>query len=55
MWLSKRVMVHPEVAAFVGLTAPHARLFGFFVLGWPNVSWPEGERRPLREKLRWVE
>ena len=55
MWLSQGVMVHPHVAAFVGLTAPHTRLFGFFVLGWPTIPWPEGERRPLAEKLRWVD
>ena len=55
MWLSKGVMVHPTVAEFVGLTAPHSRLLGFFVLGFPNVPWPEGERRPLSEKVRWAE
>ena len=54
MWLSQGVMVHPEVARFVELTAPHSRLFGFFVLGFPNIPWPSGERRPLEEKLRWV-
>lgn len=55
MWLSKGVFIHPSVGRFVGLTAPHSRLFGFFVLGWPNIPWPDGERRPLAEKLRWVE
>ena len=53
MWLSKGVMVSPEVARFAGLTAPHAELLGFFVLGWPNIPWPEGERRPLEETVRW--
>lgn len=55
MWLSQGVMVDPHVAAFVGLDAPYARLMGFFVLGWPNIPWPSGERRPLDEKVRWVE
>ena len=41
-------------AKFVGLTAPHSRLFGFFVLGYPNIPWPNGERRPLEEKFHWV-
>ena len=54
MWLSKGVMVHPTVAEFVGLTAPHSRLLGFFILGFPNVPWPVGERRPLGEKVRWA-
>ena len=53
MWLSKGVFVHPQVGEFVGLTAPHSRLLGFFVLGWPAIPWPQGERRPLAEKLRW--
>lgn len=52
MWLSKGVMVHARVAEFVGLRAPQARLLGFFVLGWPAVPWPAGERRPLEEKVR---
>ena len=55
MWLSKGVMVHPEVASFAGLTAPYSRLLGFFILGWPNVPWPAGERRPLAEKVRWAD
>lgn len=54
MWLSKGILTHSSVAAFAGLTAP-GRLLGFFVLGWPNVAWPEGERRPLSEKVRWAE
>lgn len=54
MWLSKGVMIHPYVADFVGLTPP-SRLLGFFFLGWPKIEWPEGERRPLTEKVRWIE
>jgi nitroreductase len=55
MWLSKGVFRHPHVAEFVGLTPPHGRLLGFFALGWPAIEWPEGERRPLHEKVRWAE
>lgn len=54
MWLSKGVFIHPHVAQFVGLEAPE-RLLGFFFLGWPAIPWPEGERRPLAEKVRWAE
>ncbi len=54
MWLSQGVFVHPHVAQFVGLEAPE-RLLGFFFLGWPAIPWPEGERRPLAEKIRWAE
>jgi nitroreductase len=54
MWLSKGVFIHPHVAEFVGLKAPE-RLLGFFFLGWPAIPWPEGERRPLVEKVRWAD
>jgi nitroreductase len=54
MWLSKGVFIHPHVARFVGLETP-ARLLGFFFLGWPAIPWPEGERRPLAEKVRWAD
>jgi nitroreductase len=54
MWLSKSAFTHPHLAKFIGLTPP-GRLLGFFILGWPNVPWPEGERRPLTEKVRWAE
>jgi nitroreductase len=55
MWLSKGVFRHPHVAEFVGLTPPHGRLLGFFVFGWPAIPWPQGERRPLSEKIRWAD
>jgi nitroreductase len=54
MWLSKGVFKHPSVAQFVDL-APHGRLLGFFFLGWPAIPWPQGERQPLAEKVRWAE
>jgi nitroreductase len=54
MWLSKGVFRHPYVAEFVGLTPPRGRLLGFFAFGWPAIPWPEGERRPLAEKVRWA-
>ncbi|MCW3060853.1 MAG: nitroreductase [Capsulimonas sp.] len=54
MWLSKNVFIHPHIAEFVGLTAP-AQLMGFFIVGWPNIPWPAGERGPLSEKVRWAE
>ena len=54
MWHSKGVSIHPSVARGLGLVAP-ARLLGFFMAGWPNCEWPEGERRPLEEKVRWID
>ncbi len=54
MWNSKGLSVHPQVAQGLGLEAP-ARLLGFFICGWPSTEWLEGERRPLSEKVSWVE
>ena len=54
MWHSKGISTDPAVAQGLGLEPP-ARLLGFFMCGWPNAAWPTGERRPLSEKVRWVE
>lgn len=54
MWHSKGPSVHPAVARGLGLEAPD-RLLGFFMCGWPSGDWLSSERRPLAEKVRWVE
>lgn len=54
MWHSKGTSVHPAVAEGLGL-APPARLLGFFMCGWPAGEWLTSSRRPLTEKVRWVE
>ena len=51
-WTSGAVAIHPHVAEVVGF-APHTQLFGFLYIGAPAVPWPEGQRRPLAEKVRW--
>jgi nitroreductase len=54
MWHSKGMSVHPAVGRAIGFEEP-ARLLGFFFVGYPKVEWPEGERRPLEEKAKWIE
>ena len=54
MWHSKGSSVHPVVARGLGLEAP-ARLLGFFMCGWPATDWLTSTRRPLAEKVQWVE
>lgn len=54
MWHSKGSSVHPAVARGLGLEAP-ARLLGLFMCGWPATDWLTSTRRPLTEKVRWVE
>jgi nitroreductase len=54
MWHSKGSSVHPAVARGLGLEPP-ARLLGFFMCGWPATDWLTSARRPLADKVRWVE
>lgn len=53
MWHSKGISVHPRVAKFLGLEEP-SKLLGFFFCGFPDVEWPDGERRPLSSKVTWA-
>jgi nitroreductase len=53
-WTSGEVAIHPLVAEAVGY-APDIRLFGFLYVGRPAIDWPTGQRRPLAEKIRWVD
>jgi len=54
MWHSKGSSTDPAVARGLGLESP-ARLLGFFMCGWPASDPPESTRRPLSEKVTWVE
>ena len=54
MWHSKGPSVDLAVAAALELQAPD-RLLGFFMCDWPAGDWLSSERRPLAEKVRWVE
>jgi nitroreductase len=54
MWHSKGISVNPIVARGLGLEPP-ARLLGFFMCGWPATDWLASTRRPLSEKVHWVE
>jgi nitroreductase len=54
MWHSKGTSVHPIVAEGLGLKPP-ARLLGFFMCGWPAGDWLTSSRRPLAEKVTWVD
>ena len=54
MWHSKGSSVGLVVAQGLGLEPP-ARLLGLFMCGWPSTDWLTSTRRPLAEKVRWVE
>lgn len=53
-WTSGAAVLHPSVASFVGF-APDTKLYGFFYVGHPAIAWPTGQRRPIAEKMRWVD
>lgn len=53
MWHSKGPSISPVVEERLGYGAP-GKLVGFFFCGWPNTDWPQGERRALDDKVRWV-
>lgn len=52
-WTSGACALHPHVAEVVGF-APATRLLGFFYVGRPAGPWPEGRRRALAAKVRWL-
>jgi len=52
-WTSGACALHPYVADVVGF-APTTKLFGFFYVGRPATAWPQGRRRSLAAKVRWI-
>jgi nitroreductase len=45
--------IHHHVAELVGLKPP-ARLLAFMYVGKPAGEWPKGVRKPIHEKVSWV-
>lgn len=52
-WTSGSTATHPRVAEAVGFPAG-TQLRGFLYVGRPAVPWPEGQRRPIEDKVHWV-
>lgn len=52
-WGSGGITYQPEALSFFDLS-PGDRLLGFLYLGIPKGEWPEGHRKPVIEKVRWV-
>jgi len=53
-WTSGEAARHPIVAELCGLQAP-SKLLGFYYVGKPSTTWPPGVRRPIADKVRWVD
>lgn len=52
-WGSGGVTYMEEAKPFFGLGEAD-RLLGFLYLGVVGTKWPEGRRKPISEKVRWV-
>lgn len=52
-WTSGKTAIHPLVAQVVGF-GEGIELRGFLYVGRPVIPWPEGERSPMEEKVRWA-
>ncbi|MEM9023284.1 MAG: nitroreductase [Bacteroidota bacterium] len=53
-WSSGGLTYKPEMKTFLGLAEADSCL-GFVYLGYPDVDWPRGQRRPPEYYSDWVE
>ena len=53
-WGSGGITYFEEAKPFFGL-GPKDKLLGFMFLGYPKSDWPEGKRKPIGDKVSWVE
>ncbi|WP_215226624.1 nitroreductase family protein [Echinicola shivajiensis] len=53
-WGTGGVTFYPEAKAYFGL-GEEDKLMGFFYVAKPKLDiWPEGKRKPIAEKVKWV-
>lgn len=53
-WGSGGITYFEEAKSFFGL-GEKDRLLGFLYIGKPKGQWPEGKRKPISEKVSWVQ
>jgi nitroreductase len=53
-WGSGGITYEEEAKPYFGL-GPNDKLLGYLYLGISSEPWPEGRRKPVREKVTWVE
>jgi nitroreductase len=51
-WTSGAVVLHQHVAEVVGFDSD-THLYGFLYVGHPAIDWPQGQRQPIADKVRW--
>lgn len=53
-WITNAASLHPHTREALGF-GEQASMMGLVYLGYPRGEWPAGERRPIEDKVRWVE
>ncbi|WP_034387826.1 nitroreductase [Deinococcus sp. YIM 77859] len=53
-WITNAASLHPQTREALGF-GERASMMGLVYLGYPRGEWPAGERRPVEDKVRWVE
>ena len=53
-WISNAPSLHPNTARALGF-AETASMMGIIALGYIDGEWPVGERRPIADKVRWID
>lgn len=55
-WSSPPVVYRAKLREALGL-GPEDRCLGLFYLGWPKKvdEWPEGRRKPIEQKVEWLQ
>ena len=53
-WITNAPSMHAHTRAALGF-GEGAHMMGMLYLGYPAGEWPRGERRPVAEKVRWVQ
>lgn len=53
-WITNPPSLHEHTRQSLGFSE-RAHMMGLIYLGYPAGEWPRGERRPVGEKVRWVE
>lgn len=51
-WSTPKIMNHENVRSFLELTEEQ-ECVGFFYIGYPEIEWPSGQRRPIEYVTNW--
>ncbi len=52
-WGSGGITYMDEAKPFFDLEEDD-KLLGFFFMGYPKIAWPEGKRKPIQDRVKWV-